>query len=213
MSATDEFLNLFEAEGRFRAGDGTVNVVFLTNSGRRYSGRLEFKDGLCVSADMEGSSPWVYPDRSPLSGLRFLLSFDHGESLVIVIHEGQVLTPDTLQADARLADAFAQADRSGIMVNQRARTALLSLSLQEQIAVLEAVVRLAKQPAAEWSPDIAPRLEDDKPVYLLQVCEDLRAFLRVTDGRLEQHIELVDVLREATLQAFLNRSRVPSAVK
>ena len=75
------------------------------------------------------------------------------------------------------------------------------------------MARLAKRPASEWSPAIAPRLGDDKPVYLLKVSEDLRAFIRVEDGRQEQHVELFDVVREATLQAFLNRSRVTSGVK
>ncbi|MBV9123124.1 MAG: hypothetical protein JO112_07195, partial [Planctomycetes bacterium] len=145
MAKADEFLNLFDSEGRFRAGDSAVDVVFLTNTGRKYPGRLEFKGGLCVSADMEGSSHWVYPDRSPLSGLRFLLSFDDAEPLAIVLHEGRLLTPLAFQADAPLAETFAQADRSGVVVNQRARTAFLSLSVQEQIDVLEAVVRLAKQ--------------------------------------------------------------------
>ncbi len=188
MSQADEFLNLFDAEGRFRDRDGAVDVVFLTNTGRRYPGRLEFKDGLCVSADMEGSPPWVYPDGSPLSGLRLLLSFDQAEPLAVVIHEGRLLTQDALQADAdaRLAEAFAQAERSGVVVNQRVRTAFRSLSAQEQIAVLEAVVRLAKQPAAQWPPDVVPRLGDDKPVYLLKVSEDLArsfAWWRAARGR------------------------------
>lgn len=213
MSATDEFLNLFDSQGRFRAGGGAVNVAFLTNTGRRYPGRLEFEGGLCVSADMEGSAPWVYPDRSPLSGLRFNLSFDHSEPLTIVVHEGRVLTPDVLQTDARLAEAFAQADRSGVVVNQRARTAFLSLSVQEQIAVLEAVAHLANQPATQWPTDIAPRLGSDNPVYLLRVSEDLHAFIRVLEGRQQQSVELLDVVREATLEAFVNRSRVISGAK
>jgi hypothetical protein len=210
MWRADEFLKLFDAEGRFRDKDGAVDVVFLTNTGR-YPGRLEFKNGLCVSADMEGSSPWVYPDRSPLSGLRLHLDFDREATLVILINDGRVLTPESFQAEARQSEAIARAESSGITINQRARTALLSLSAQEQLAVIEAVLGLAKQPPAKWPVEIAPRLAEDKPVYLLKVSEDLRAFIRVPEG--SGAVELFDIVREATLQAFLKRSQVASGAK
>src|SRR4051812_33331940 len=121
MSAADEFFSLFDAEGRFRAGEGSVDVVFLTNTGRRYPGRLTFKGGLCVSADMEGSSRWAYPDGAPLSGLRLLLSFNGGEPVVVFVHEGRLRRPEGLPEDARLADARARAADAAVRISERAR--------------------------------------------------------------------------------------------
>jgi len=75
MSASHDFLSFFDEQGRYQNGDGEIGVVFLTKSGAQYPGRLRFKSGLLVSAAMDGTSPWGYPDQSPLAGLKFLLHF------------------------------------------------------------------------------------------------------------------------------------------
>ena len=53
MSTADDFRAKFDAEGRFRDRDGEVPVVFATRSGGRFPGKLRFKNGLCVRAEME----------------------------------------------------------------------------------------------------------------------------------------------------------------
>ena len=50
MSAADDFLSLFDEQGQYKNGDGDVGVVFLTQSGSKYPGKLRFKSGLLVSA-------------------------------------------------------------------------------------------------------------------------------------------------------------------
>jgi hypothetical protein len=46
MSAADNFLSLFDEQGRYTSGDGDVGVIFLTKSGTEYPGKLQFKSGL-----------------------------------------------------------------------------------------------------------------------------------------------------------------------
>ena len=48
MSAADNFLSLFDEQGRYKNGDGEVGVIFLTRSGTQYPGKLRFKSGLFV---------------------------------------------------------------------------------------------------------------------------------------------------------------------
>ena len=79
MSAVDDFKCKFDEEGRFRESDGTLNVVFATKGGGRFPGKLHFKGGLCVRAEMEGGGDWGLPDNSPIHDIRFLLDFDDGE--------------------------------------------------------------------------------------------------------------------------------------
>jgi hypothetical protein len=91
MSAADNFLSLFDEQGRYRNGDGEVGVIFLTQSGTQYPGKLRFKSGLLVSAEMDGASPWGYPDESPLDSLKFLLHF-HGEKpRAVFVEQGRVV--------------------------------------------------------------------------------------------------------------------------
>jgi hypothetical protein len=91
MSAADSFLSLFDEQGRYKNGDGEVGVIFLTKSGAQYTGKLRFKSGLLVSAEMDGTSPWGYPDESPLDGLNFLLHFQGEKPRAVFVEQGRVM--------------------------------------------------------------------------------------------------------------------------
>jgi hypothetical protein len=91
---------------------------------------------------------------------------------------------------------------SKLKVNPRARTALESQSAREQLAVLWAAESLQSHEPGCWPKEGVVRLGEDKPVYLLPVLPDLRAFIRVLDSGA---IELFDIVREETLQLFLER--------
>ena len=91
MSAADNFLSLFDEQGRYKNGDGEVGVIFLTQSGTQYPGKLRFKSGLLVSAEMDGASPWGYPDESPLDGLKFLLHFQGEKPRAVFVEQGRVV--------------------------------------------------------------------------------------------------------------------------
>jgi hypothetical protein len=211
VSKASEFLNRFDAGGRFRESDGSLDVVFLTNKGGKYPGKLEFRDGFCVRADMEGAESWSYPDGTPLDGLRFLLKFDGEEPLVVYVRQGRIMTADSLREVPLSPQEVSQAlARRGIQTHPRARAALLSLDKKEQEAVIEAVTRLASKPLDQWPPDLAPRLAKDKPVYLLAVSSELRAFVRVADTGT---VELFDIVREATLRTFLEQAKAGSGAK
>jgi hypothetical protein len=89
MSAADSFLSLFDEQGRYKNGE--VGVVFLTQSGTQYAGKLRFKSGLLVSAEMDSASPWGYPDGSPLHGLKFLLHFQGEQPRAVFVEQGRVV--------------------------------------------------------------------------------------------------------------------------
>jgi len=91
MSAADNFLSLFDEQGHYKNGDGEGGVIFLTQSGTQYPGKLRFKGGLSVSAEMDGASPWGYPDESPLDGLRFLLHFQGEKPRAVFVEQGRVV--------------------------------------------------------------------------------------------------------------------------
>jgi hypothetical protein len=91
MSAADNFLSLFDEQGRYKNGDGEVGVIFLTRSGTEYPGKLRFQSGLLVSAEMVGATAWVYPDESPLDGLKFLLQFQGEKPRAVFVEQGRVV--------------------------------------------------------------------------------------------------------------------------
>jgi hypothetical protein len=91
MSAVDDFLSKFDESGRFRDGDGTLDVVFMTSIGKRYPGILHFSNGLCSRVEMQGSSPWEYPDRSPLNEIKFLLYFEGEPPLAAYVDQGRII--------------------------------------------------------------------------------------------------------------------------
>jgi len=203
-----DFLSRFDAGGRFRDGDGVLEVTILTSQGGRYPGRMTFRSGLCIAAEMKGYSLWSYPDRSPLNGLRLLLYFDREEPLVVLVDQGRVLTPDASRPEASAPDdAPRDLSRREIRIAPRAHTALLSLPESERNAVIAAVTRLADSPPSEW-PEIAQQLGADQPGYLLWLSSELRAFIRLNETG---EVELLDLINEATLRAFLGRPKVGSS--
>ncbi len=52
------------------------------------------------------------------------------------------------------------------------------------------------------------RLEEQKPIYLLRIPPDLRAFIRILDSG---ELELLDVVRQEALQLFHERQRATGA--
>jgi hypothetical protein len=96
---------------------------------------------------------------------------------------------------------------SKLKVHPRAHTALASLPERDQQAVLAAAEFLLTRDPAAWPRDLVERLSPDKPVYLLRVTDELRAFFTLLDSG---GIELSDIVREDTLRLFLERYRAGS---
>jgi len=94
MSQLDDFKSKFDEEGRFRNRDGTQSVVFAMKGGGRFPGKLQFSNGLCVRAEMEGGGDWGHPDNSPIHGIRFLLDFGDERLHEVAIDQGRVIQLD-----------------------------------------------------------------------------------------------------------------------
>lgn len=94
MSTADDFKSKFDEQGRFRDGEGELNVVFATKGGGRFNGTLDFKNGLCVRAAMEVGGDWRNPDNSPVHGIRFLLDFSDENLHEVAIDQGRVVHLD-----------------------------------------------------------------------------------------------------------------------
>jgi hypothetical protein len=93
-------------------------------------------------------------------------------------------------------------------IHPRAQTALSALTEWDQAKVLAAAEALQRKDPATWVKDEALRLEEDKQVYLVRVSPEMRAFVRVLGpGK----VELFDLVREETLQLFLERQRTAGA--
>ncbi len=107
MSDAGIFRSLFDDQGKFKKGDGEVAVTFLTASGAQYPGKLRFKDGLVVSATMEGGGSWGYPDESAIHGVKFLLYFEGEKPLAVFVEHGLVAhvfdVPDQVSKEKFLA--------------------------------------------------------------------------------------------------------------
>src|SRR5947209_10125052 len=61
---SSDLQNQFDADGRFLGKNGELAVIFATRGGARFPGKLYFKDGLCIRAEMERGGDWALPDRS-----------------------------------------------------------------------------------------------------------------------------------------------------
>jgi hypothetical protein len=104
MSAVDDFRRYFDEAGHYRAGDGVVNVTFATRGGGRFPGKLHFKGGLCVRAEMERGGDWVLPNETPLTGIRFLLHFGEEKLYGIAIDEGKIIPLDVVPGPSSKRD-------------------------------------------------------------------------------------------------------------
>jgi hypothetical protein len=122
MSAAESFLRLFDEQGRYKSGDGEVGVNFQLRSGTEYSGKLRFKSGLLVSAEMNGAGSWGYPDESPLDGLKFLLHFQGEKPRAVFVEQGRVVHNFKVQD---------QASKERFLANFRVARNLLSHSRAE----------------------------------------------------------------------------------
>jgi hypothetical protein len=89
MTAANDFLSEFDDQGRYRKGDGVLDVTFLTPGGK-YPGKLHFSQGNLVRAEMDGASSWVFPENAPLDGIRFQLQFDGDAPLGILVDQGRL---------------------------------------------------------------------------------------------------------------------------
>lgn len=94
MSAVDEFKAKFDPEGRLRDQNGSLAVIFATKGGGRFPGKLDFSNGLCVRAEMEGGGDWANPDNSPIHGIRFLLDFGGDALHEVAIDRGHLIHID-----------------------------------------------------------------------------------------------------------------------
>ncbi len=97
MSARIDFEKEFDENGRFRAGEGEVNVVFASKGGLRFKGQLFFKGGVCVRASMDMGGDWGTPGDTPLHGIHFL--FDLGEEFPaeFATDQGRLIPVNTLK--------------------------------------------------------------------------------------------------------------------
>ncbi|HEY7426358.1 MAG TPA: hypothetical protein VH682_19150 [Gemmataceae bacterium] len=94
MSIPEDFQSQFDADGRFLGKNGELAVIFATRGGARFPGKLYFKDGLCIRAEMERGGDWGLPDESPLDGVRFFLSFSTDRLYGVVVDHGRVVPLD-----------------------------------------------------------------------------------------------------------------------
>jgi len=93
--AGSRFLDLFDEDGRFCEGSGTLKVVFYhkDRDGNKSDlpGTLVFQDGLCVAATMRDGEDWRHPGNVPLSGVQFNLHLEgEDDALSLRIVEGKV---------------------------------------------------------------------------------------------------------------------------
>ncbi len=98
---------------------------------------------------------------------------------------------------------------SRVVLGHRARTAMSSLTEWEQAQVLAAVELLQSGEKASWEAEGVESLGEGKQVYLLRASPELRAFARV---KAPGEVELFDIVREDTLQMFLERNLAGSRV-
>jgi hypothetical protein len=89
------FWSEFDEQGRYRLGDGGLDVVFATRGGGRFPGKLHFRHSDCVRAEMGGATGWVTGDNSPLHGIKFLLDVGEKHLQGVAIDGGRVFRLDS----------------------------------------------------------------------------------------------------------------------
>ena len=94
MSGVNDLKTRFDSEGRYRDQDGSIPVVFATKGGGRFAGTLDFRDGVCVRAAMQGGQAWVHSDSVPIDGLQFLLDLGTVSPYAIALDKGCVVFRD-----------------------------------------------------------------------------------------------------------------------
>lgn len=116
----------------------------------------------------------------------------------------RVERPDGVRFELRSRLALDEASRqSRLKIDPRAKSALLALPDKFRQAALEVMTELDRQHPQFWAADKARKISDE-PLYLVNLPDDYRAFLRVTaTGQLE----LSDIAREETIRWFIEQYR------
>lgn len=109
---------------------------------------------------------------------------------------------------ARILRYFEGTFKPPVEIHPRASPALAALSDKDRQAVLGTVDYLRRRDPACWPSELVVPLSADKPMYLLRVTPELRAFVTVLDSG---GIELSDIVREETLRLFRERERDAAA--
>ncbi len=94
MSALDDFKANFDPDGLLRDRDGSLHVVFGTKGGVRFPGKLDFQDGFCVKAELDGGGQWDESDMKRVHGIRFLLDLGDEHLHGIAVDQGHVFSLD-----------------------------------------------------------------------------------------------------------------------
>ena len=89
-----------------------------------------------------------------------------------------------------------------VVIHPRARPALASLSERDRQTVLGLAEYLRSVDPASWPRELVVPLSSEKPMYLMRVTPELRAFITTLDSG---GIELSDIVREESLRLFLER--------
>ncbi len=177
MSAADSFLSLFDEQGRYKHGDGEVGVTFLTQSGTQYSGKLRFKSGLLVSAEMDGFSPWCYPDESPLQGLKFLLHFQGEKRRAVFVDEGRIVHNLDME-DGASKEKFLANFRVARNLFFHSRTATDSPTI-DTASISDALTRgalwLTPKSVEAFNAADFPELKPDRQAELLNAVQSFKA--------------------------------------
>jgi hypothetical protein len=147
-------------------------------------------------------------DRASVTALNRLAELGLADAGYDVSASGEPFIWVSNHNGTRVLNSFLANFNSRVTIQPRAQTALASLPEEDRQAVLAMVEALQAREPASWSSQEATRVSPDKPVYLLRVTPELRAFIRVEDGGLE----LFDIVREDTLRLFLERYRTGSKV-
>jgi hypothetical protein len=177
MSAADIFLSLFNEQGRYKNGDGEVGVTFLTRSGTQFPGKLRFKRGLLVNAEMDGASSWGYPDESPLDGLKFLLHFQGEKPRAVFVEQGQVVHDFEVQ-DPASKDKFLTNFRvaRNLFVHHRAESESPTI---DTASISDALTRgalwLTPKSVEGFNAADFPELKADRQAALLNAVKSFKA--------------------------------------
>lgn len=83
--------------------------------------------------------------------------------------------------------------------HRRAWMAFIQLPAEEQAEVLEKLASLVGTPAAQLPAGQAKKLPGDQSLYLVQVNDSLRLFLKAAEN---QKPEVMDFVRRETLESF-----------
>ena len=187
MSAAETFRSLFDEAGHYRAGEGEVPVTFATLGGSRYPGKLHFRGGLCIRAEMSRGGDWAMPDASPLDGLRFLLDFG-GVPLRVSVENGK-LTPQRDPANAVRKTRF--------LANLRLARGLFAhppiAAAEDEQSLLRAAIWLTPRSVHDFDVADFPELGSARQ---REVQEAAQTFLRVANAVPAQGLPTMEQYRE-----------------